>query len=130
MASRLGKVETVEFYVKLGGAVGDIGEIKFGFVAPKEAYEGIKDELGVIQIGEDQSARGVVFGANRPVPPRVRISYSKNEGGRGSTRAAKGSTTRYCDPDKVGRVLNGSLRDAKIKVAGTEFEIKSVSMAA
>ncbi|NEP19613.1 MAG: hypothetical protein F6J97_22435 [Leptolyngbya sp. SIO4C1] len=129
MASRLGTVETVEFYVKLGGAVGDVGEIKFGFVAPKKAYEGIKDELGVIQIGEDQSARGVVFGANRPTPPRVRITYKKNEGGRGSTRSRGGSTVRYCDPDKVGRVLNGSLRDAPINVAGTDFEVKAVSMA-
>lgn len=129
MASRLGTVETVEFFVKLGGAVADIGEIKFGFVAPKKAYEGIKDELGVTQIGEDNSAKGVVFGANRPVPPRVRIAYKKNEGGRGSTRSKGGSTTRYCDPDKLGRVLNGSLRDATINIAGTDFEVKSVSMA-
>ena len=129
MASRLERVISSSFFVKLGGAVGDVGEIKYGFVAPKEAYENIADELGVNEIGEDNSARGVAFGINYPKPPRVRISFSANEGGRGSARARRGSTIRICDPDKVGRVLNGSLADAKIKVAGTEFEVTKVSMA-
>ena len=121
MASRLGKVESAEFYVRIGGAVGDVGEIKYGFVAPKDAYENIADELGVITIDGDDSARGVVFGANRPKPPQVSISYKSG--------TKRGSTKRFCDVDKLGRVLNGSLRDAKIKVAGSEFDITGVTMA-
>lgn len=123
MASRLGSVKSSRYYVKLGGAVGDIGEIKFGFVASQESYQGISDELGVITIGDDDSARGIVFGANYPKPPRVRISYEN------SNKTKKGSTIRYCDPDKVGRVLNGSLNDAEITVNGTKFKVRQVSMA-
>lgn len=126
MASRLGSVESQRYYVKLGGAVGDIGESRFGFVAPKESYENIKDELGVVEISDAASARGILFGANYPRPPKVRINYeSTNTSG----RKKKGSTTRYCDPDKIGRVLNGSLNDAKITIAGTEFNIVQVSVA-
>ncbi|MEO1351323.1 MAG: hypothetical protein AAFW84_21355 [Cyanobacteria bacterium J06635_15] len=115
--------ESSRFFVKLGGAVGDIGEIKFGFVAPKSAYENIKDELGVVDIGEDSSARGILFGGNYPKPPVVRISTKKTTNN--TVRSAK----RYCDPDKVGRVLNGSLNDAKIKINGREYDINQVSMA-
>ena len=125
MASRLGTVTSQRFYVKLGGAVGDVGEARFGFVAPAEAYENIADELGVVEINDDASARGVLFGANYPTPPKVRISYQ----GTGNNSRKKGSTIRYCDPDKIGRVLNGSLNNAKIKIAGTEFDIIQVSMA-
>ena len=38
------------YYVKIGNAVGDIGEIKFGFHAPDKAYDGILDELGVVKL--------------------------------------------------------------------------------
>ena len=125
MASRVGTVETERFFVKIGGAVGDIGEIKFGFVAPKEAYEGIAAELGVNDISENSDARGIAFGIDYPKPPRVRINFK----GTGNNNRKKSSTTRYCDPDKIGRVLNGSLNDEQITVAGTKFNITSVSMA-
>ncbi|MEO1592005.1 MAG: hypothetical protein AAFU71_12020 [Cyanobacteria bacterium J06632_22] len=125
MASRAGTVESQRYYVRLGGAVGDIGESKFGFLAPKESYEGIADELGVVEVNDNDSARGVLFGANFPRPPKVRINYK----GTGTNSRKKGSTTRYCDPDKIGRVLNGSLNNAKIKIAGTEFDIVQVSVA-
>ncbi|NEP17822.1 MAG: hypothetical protein F6J97_13105 [Leptolyngbya sp. SIO4C1] len=115
--------ESGRFYVKLGGAVGDIGEIKFGFVAPKVAYENIADELGVISIDDDSSARGILFGGNYPKPPVVRISTKKLSNG--TVRSAK----RYCDPDKVGRVLNGSLNNQKIKINSREYDIRQVSMA-
>lgn len=123
MASRAGKVESQRFYVSLGGAVGDIGEIKYGFNAPKSAYENIADELGVKEIGDNDSARGVAFGINRPKPPQVSIAYESSNG------STKGSTKRFCDPDKIGRVLNGSLNDQEVNIAGTKFKIVSVSMA-
>lgn len=111
------------YYVKIGGAVGDVGEIKFGFYAPDTAYDNIGDELGVKKIRDSRDAKGIVFGANSPKPPRVRITYLDKNIGADATR----SVTRYCDPDKVGRVLNGSINDKKIKVRGTNFNIQSVS---
>lgn len=117
------------YFVRIGGAVGDVGEIKYGFYAPDDAYDNIGDELGVKKIddtGVTQSdARGIAFGINSPRPPKVRISYvDKNIGA-----DKKRSVTRVCDPDKLGRVLGGSINDLKIKVNGNEFEVASVSMA-
>ena len=116
--------KSARYYVRIGGAVGDIGESKFGFVAPEDAYEGIADELGVTKIKEKDDAKGVLFGANYPKPPKVRINYVDTRIGADAVR----STTRYCDPDKIGRVLNGSLNESVIIVGGETHNIKSVSM--
>lgn len=114
-----------KFYVRLGGAVGDVGEIKYGFYADEEAYEGIADELGVVQIGDNDSARGVAFGINTPRPPKVRLSGDIQ----GSSSNRSGSVTRFCDPDKLGRVLNGSLNDATVKSGARTIKINQASMA-
>ena len=113
------------FFCKIGGAVGDVGEIKFGFNAPEDAYDNINDELGITLIKERNDRSGVAFGINYPKPPRVRINYGDRELlGDDNNR----SCLRFCDPDKLGQVLNGALNDKKVTVAGTEYPIKSVSM--
>ena len=113
------------YFVKIGGAVGDVGEIRFGFQAPDDAYNDIADELGVTEIKERNDRRGVGFGINYPKPPKVRIHYGDAELlGDDNSR----SCLRYCDPDKIGSVLNGSLNDKKVTVNGVEFPIRSVSM--
>lgn len=126
-----------KYMVRIGGAVGDIGEVKYGFNAPDDAYDDIGDELGVVKLsGEnalnESDLRGIAFGINSPKPPRIRISYlDRNRGdGEGGTNNDKiRSTIRFCDPDKVGRVLNGSIRDKKVTVRGTPFDIQNISMA-
>jgi hypothetical protein len=114
------------FYCRIGGAVGDVGEAKFGFSAPKDAYDDIADELGVVKLGENADRRGVLFGANYPRPPRVRINYVIDATG---NDARTRSTIRFCDPDKVGRVLNGSINDKTVTVRSKAYKIRSVSMA-
>lgn len=117
--------KSTKFYVRLGGAIGDIGEIKYGFRAPLEAYENIKDELGVTQLTDNASARGVAFGINTPRPPKVRLSGIDPQIGDDESK----SIVRFCDPDKLGRVLNGSLNDAVAKMASGDILINSASMA-
>ena len=114
-----------KFFVRLEGAVGDVGEIKYGFHAPEDAYEGIADELGVTKLSDNASARGVAFGINTPKPPRVRLSGIDPQIGDDERR----SCVRFCDPDKLGRVLNGSLNDANVKVGDVTVRINQVSMA-
>lgn len=114
-----------KYFVRIGGAVGDVGEIKYGFHAPDDAYDNIADELGVTKLTDNDSARGVAFGINSPKPPRVRLSGEYRELGDNDP----GSCTRFCDPDKVGRVLNGSLNDATAKVGGKILTINQASMA-
>lgn len=114
-----------KFFVRIGGAVGDVGEIKYGFRAPERAYEDIKDELGVTELSDNASARGVAFGINSPKPPKVRLSGIDPELGDDEPISA----VRFCDPDKLGRVLNGSLNDAVCRTGNRDFFINSVSMA-
>lgn len=114
-----------KFYVRIGGAVGDVGEARFGFRAPDYAYDNIADELGVVELTDNASARGVLFGANNPKPPKVRLSGIDPELGDDEPVSA----TRYCDPDKLGRVLNGSLNDAVCKTRGRQFLINGASPA-
>lgn len=111
------------YWVKIGGAVGDVGEAKFGFSAPDYAYDNIKDELGVNEISDNNSARGILFGANYPKPPRVRLSGLDPNLGGGDSNDKPRSAIRYCDPDKLGSVLNGSLNDAVCKTGDNEFLI-------
>lgn len=109
-----------KYYCKIGGAIGDIGEIKFGFYGPENAYKNCGAQLGVTKISSTSSARGVGFGTNRPKPPKVRISYKQ-----GTTPK---STIRYCDTDKIGQVLNGGLNNNKVTVRSTEHSITGASM--
>ncbi|MGG6296302.1 hypothetical protein ACQ4M4_18080 [Leptolyngbya sp. AN02str] len=120
--------ERAKHYVRIGGAVGDIGESKFGFLAPDKAYDNIADELGVNKISDNNSARGILFGANFPKPPRVRLSGIEVNFGGGTGNDRRRSCIRYCDPDKIGRVLNGSLNDATAKTSGYDFKVDQASM--
>jgi hypothetical protein len=108
-------------WVRLGGAVGDAGELKFGFQAPDYAYNNIKDELGVREISDNNSAKGVAFGCNYPKPPRVRLNGERSK--------KRVSAIRYCDPDKIGRVLGGSLADAECQTKGGKFKINTATTA-
>lgn len=117
------------FFCKVGGAVGDVGEIKFGFYAPDKAYDNVGRQLGVTKISGNSSARGVAFGINNPKPPQVRISYGRARVGGGTGNDLRRSTIRYCDTDKLGQVLNGGLNNNRVTVAGTAYAISSVSMA-
>jgi len=125
-----------KFYVNIGGAVGDLGEAKFGFRAPLDSYDNIRGELGVVKLGNivsdrtgnNASARGILFGANYPKPPKVRINFRISRVGRGASNDHTRSAMRYCDPDKLGSVLNGALNSKKIKVNGTARAIDSVSI--
>lgn len=118
--------KNAKYYVRIGGAVGDIGEAKFGFSAPENAYDGIADELGVVKISDNNSAKGILFGANYPKPPRVRLSGNDPNGLLPDKLV---SAVRYCDPDKLGRVLNGSLNDARCTTRGGGFNVNQASMA-
>lgn len=117
------------FWCKIGSAVGDIGELKFGFYGPDKAYDGIGRTLGVTKIGGNNSARGIAFGVNSPKPPQVRISYGRARLGGGTGNDLRRSTIRYCDTDNLGRVLGGALNNNRVTVAGTAYPINSVSMA-
>lgn len=115
--------------VKIGGAVADAGEIRYGWNTNPKNYEGLDDELGISELDKDEAAKNVVFGANKPKPPRVRISYGKKVTVNGvETLERKGSRTIYCDPDKVGRILGGSMRGKAIQVkkAGGGWEQQEI----
>jgi len=125
-----------KFYVNIGGAIADAGEARFGFRAPGDSYDNIRDALGVIKLGNiindrtgnNDSARGILFGANYPKPPKVRINFRISRVGGGASNDHTRSARRYCDPDKLGSVLNGALNSKKIKVNGTARAIDSVSI--
>lgn len=110
------------FYGKLGGSVGDVGEMKYGFYAPADAYTGIADELGIAEV--TSSVKNVAFGINTPKLPRVRINFLRDEL---VGADARGSCVRFCDPDKLGTVLGGSLVGKAIKVNGKAAKIKNAT---
>ena len=106
-------------YINLGGTVGNIAAIKFGFKAPDFAYDNIAAGLGVIEV-TDTNRGGIVYGANSPRPVRVRISFNRAGvlGGVGVTASGNGSVIRFCEPDKLNDVLFGSLNALKVKTTG------------
>ena len=108
-------------YINLGGTVGNIAAVKFGFKAPDFAYDGIGPGLGVVDVS-DTNRGGIVYGANSPRPVRVRISFNRAGAlaGLGGAVAGNGSVIRFCEPDKLNAVLFGSLNALKVKtVSGT-----------
>lgn len=116
---------------KVGGAVGDVGELRFGFNAPAYCYANIGDELGISKLAA--SGNGNVSFGGRPKPPRVRISYSIAVAGTaagGTDNDVDKSVIRFCDPDKLGQVLGGSLRGKKLKDrTGADRTITTVTTA-
>jgi hypothetical protein len=84
-------------------------EARFGWNAAANDYGGAEDAFGV---KDATGVKGVLYGANTPKPPKVRISTDKDK-----------TYVRYCDPAKLGSVLGTAL-------AGTSFKgglIKSIS---
>ena len=106
-------------YINLGGGVGNLGSVKFGFKAPDFAYDNIATGLGVVEVKDDNRS-GIVYGANSPRPVRVRISFNRAGvlGGVGVTASGNGSVIRFCEPDKLNAVLFGSLNALKVKTTG------------
>jgi hypothetical protein len=112
-----------EYYINIGGTLGDTGAVRYGFRAPTDAYDNIGAELGVVEVKDTDN--GILFGANFPKPIKVRIRYRIGTG----DSVRKRSVTRFCDPSKVegvtfGRKLNG----LKIKVRGTEYDIDQATI--
>lgn len=114
---------TAVHYCNLGGGVGNVGAVRYGWKCGEDKYDNIASGLGVVKATD--KVQGVLFGANFPKPTVVRINYQADESG-GDKRG--GSATRFCEPDKLGGVLvGGNLNGVKIKIRGTEREINSVS---
>ena len=101
-------------YINLGGTVGDVGAIKFGFKAQPFAYDGINNALGVVKVLDTNKA-GIVYGVNSPRPVRVRISFTRGEGNVAGVGTSSGSVIRFCEPDKLNSVLFGSMGALKVK---------------
>jgi hypothetical protein len=117
------------YYINLGGTVGDIGAIRWGFRAPKDVYKNIGGDLGVFQV-QDNDRSGIVYGANNPRPVRVRIRYLDAQPGGGEQNDILRSVVRFCEPDKLNDVLFGSINGKKVFVNGVdkEFDIESVTI--
>jgi hypothetical protein len=108
------------YFIKLGGEAADIGSIKFGFRAPEPAYDNIGGALGVTKV-EDNNKGGIMYGANKPRPAKVRIAYQK------STEKTA-SAIRFCEYDKLNSVLLGGANALKIKIKATEYNINEITL--
>jgi hypothetical protein len=111
-------------FTNLGGGVGNVGAVRYGWRATEDTYDDIASGLGVVVASDTDG--GILFGANRPKPATVRINYVIDESG-GDKKV--GSALRFCEPDKLGSVLvGGALNGKKIKIRGTQRDINSVSL--
>ncbi|MDX2096936.1 MAG: hypothetical protein SFW36_04100 [Leptolyngbyaceae cyanobacterium bins.59] len=117
------------YYINLGGGVADVGAIKWGFRAPNKAYKNIGAGLGVTEV-KDNNTAGITYGANKPVPARVRIHYIDAQLGGGEGNDIIRTASRYCEYDKLNGVLFGSINGKKIFMAQVqkEFDIESVTL--
>ncbi|TAE54904.1 MAG: hypothetical protein EAZ76_07995 [Nostocales cyanobacterium] len=109
--------DAVVQYIEMKG-----GGSSFKYAWHAVSYGSIAAKLG-IKVAKP-TEQGLVFGANSPKPPEIRISYYK-QGNKGDT----GSTTRFCALDKLDDVLNGSIRGQQIKIGTKSFVIANVSLA-
>lgn len=106
--------KTAIFYINLGGTVANAGAFRYAWRAKTGSYDNIDKALGVVKAKDTD--KGLIFGANRPNPTRVRINCA------GSKVAY-----RWCEPDKVSSVTTGgTLNGKKIKINGTQYNIDSV----
>lgn len=97
-----------------------IGAINYAFKAPKDAYKNIDTFLGVA-VAKDTDDN-LVFGAQKPRPVRLRISYQ-------ITKDRNGSVIRFCSPDKVkDLLLKNELNKKKILIRGKEYEINGANI--
>jgi hypothetical protein len=121
------------YFLNLGGAVGNIGAIRWGFKAPKDIYKNIGSDLGVTEVA-DNNRTGIVYGCNQPRPVRVQIAYVSAQAGGGEANDIKRSVKRFCEPDNLNSVLFGSVNGKKVFVCdlddggGTEYDIDNVTI--
>lgn len=109
----MAKAKTAKQYIQLG---------KFKYGWNSENYGSIARDLGV-KVAKPKET-DIVYGANNPKPPVIRISFFVR-GNNGATR----STTRFCDPKQLGKVILGALNGKKIKVGSKSYTIAGVSQA-
>jgi hypothetical protein len=115
------------FTVNLGGTVADIGSIKYGFNAPDDAYKNIGSIMGVSKAKASDS--GIVYGCNSPRPAQVRINFKKSAASAVVGKSNRGSTVRFCEPDKIGDVtLGGAINGKKVQVGAFEYTIERASI--
>ena len=87
------------YYINLNGGGG--ATFKYAWYAEGAKYDAIAAALGITAAGANET--GLVFGANNPKPPVVRLNLEDGGG------LAAGSQTVFVDPANYGAVLGGSL---------------------
>lgn len=86
------------YYINLNGGGGST--FKYAWYATTEKYDGIATDAGITKAGANET--GLVFGANSPKPPSVRLNLE-------ASGVAAGSQTIFVDPANYAAVLGGSL---------------------
>jgi hypothetical protein len=115
------------YTINLGGTIGDIGSIRYGFNAPDNAYKSIGAGLGVTKRKDTDT--GIVFGCNRPKPAQVRLTFRRSAASAVVGKSNRGSAVRFCEPDKIGEVtLGGTLNGKKITIGLFDYDIDGVSI--
>ena len=97
-----------------------IGKINYAWTADEEKYKNIASVCGIKTASS--STKDLVFGANKPKPPRVRLNFE--DGGTGGN-VCRGSQIVFCAIDKLEDVVSGN------KLVGKKsngFKIRSASM--
>lgn len=98
------------FYIRVSGAArgGANSGFKFAFRAPRNKYNGILREIGATRAKNNE--RDLVFGANQPRLPRVRINFEKTaaQSRAGAGTARSDSQIIFCDPRKIAEVTVGN----------------------
>ncbi len=115
------------YTINLGGEIADVGSIRYGFHAPDDAYKSIASAMGVTK--RKDTDKGIVYGCNSPKPTKVRINFKKSAASAVIGKSNRGSTIRFCEPDKVGSLtLGGAINGKKVKVGLFEYDIDSVML--
>lgn len=70
--------------------------VKYAWDADDNKYQTIAADLGITAAGPGEP--GLVFGANSPKPPKIRINFEDG-----------GSQLVFCDPNQMASVLGGSV---------------------
>lgn len=104
------------YYVNMGGSVANAGAFRYAWRAPKGSYDNIAGGLGVVAAKDTD--KGLVFGANKPKPVRVRLSLADGS-----------SAIRFCEPDQLKAVLDGAVNGKKAKVRGALRNVNAATIA-
>lgn len=108
--------EYVVYYIDLkevsrgNGGGSNAEKIRFAWRAPIDAYPPeIAKELGITQVKNLATTKGLVFGMNSPRPARVRINVKAKQG-------SQKSYILFCDPAKISSlILTNKLRGKNFK---------------